>query len=337
MDNLINRWKLNNEQPILSELSCYICKFNDKIEKYKIYKANDIFYAGELIRYQCPNCECIFGDLRFLHMDKSEISNDYKDLYSFYSEGDTSNFILESLNKINLGKDKSYLDFACGKDNRTLDLLNENGYDVYGYDLYTNMDHPKCIKNTFKFDIVYTNNYIEHLIDPFNDLKKVIDLLKDDGKLVIISPCCEYCIEFTNYHTFYFLGKSVKYLCNELSINEIYSEKIFFTDSNEWSIIKIFEKKWEIEPRKVVFMEQITELLKKYNIEPSFNYTYVPDAYGIGDVLFRLLCISQNLNNFFYINLDIFLDTIIYNYPISHLEFRIQLVNDIIKYNNIDR
>ena len=40
-DNLINRWKLNNEQPILSELSCYICKFNDKIEMYKIYKANE--------------------------------------------------------------------------------------------------------------------------------------------------------------------------------------------------------------------------------------------------------------------------------------------------------
>jgi SAM-dependent methyltransferase len=178
-------------------------------------------------------------------MDKSEISNDYKDLYSFYSEGDTSNFILESLNKINLGKDKSYLDFACGKDNRTLNLLNKNGYDVYGYDLYTNMDHPKFIKNTFKVDVVYTNNYIEHLIDPFNDLKKVIDLLKDDGKLVIISQCWEYCIDITHYHTFYFLGKSLNYLCNELNINEIYSDKIFFTDNedNEWSIIKIFEKK----------------------------------------------------------------------------------------------
>ena len=94
-------------------------------------------------------------------------------------------------------------------------------------------------------DIVYTNNYIEHLIDPFNDLKKVIDLLKDDGKLVIISQCWEYCIDITHYHTFYFLGKSLNYLCNELNINEIYSDKIFFTDNedNEWSIIKIFEKK----------------------------------------------------------------------------------------------
>ena len=104
------------------------------------------------------------------------------------------------------------------------------------------MDHPKFIKkNTFKFDIVYTNNYIEHLIDPFNDLKKVIDLLKDDGKLVIMSQCWEYCFDKTHYHTFYFLGKSLNYLCNELSINEIYSEKIFFTNSKEWYIIKIFD------------------------------------------------------------------------------------------------
>lgn len=241
--NLINRWK-NLPQPLLNHLTCKVCNYQNTIEQFKIYKSNDIFYAGELIRYQCPNCNVIFGDLRFLNLNKEEISKDYVDLYSYYSEGDTSKYILHCLDKINLGKDKVYLDYACGNNIETLNLLNNHNYNVYGHDAYVNNIHTKFIKNlkdVKNIDIIYSSNYIEHVIEPFEDLQILIDLLNDNGKLVLISGCWEYKYEISHYHTFFFLGKSLKYLCEKLKIREVFSEKIFFEDG-QFTTIKIFEK-----------------------------------------------------------------------------------------------
>ena len=241
--NLIKRWS-NFKQPVYNNLTCKICNHNDLINKFKIYKAQDIFHAGELIRYECPNCDVIFGDLRFLEMSKSEISEDYKDLYSYYKEGNTSSYILHVINKINLGKDKIYLDYACGNNSDTLNLLNTNNYNTYGYDAYVDNNHPKFINNmndNNKFDIIYSNNYIEHVINPYEDLNKLLNLLNINGKLVLITSCWEYCYEITHYHTFFFLGRSIKYLCDKLNIKEIYSEKIIF-EHDVFTIVKIFEK-----------------------------------------------------------------------------------------------
>ena len=68
-NRLINRWKnINLTYTSKTEISCYVCDFNINIPSCKIYKDSDIFEAGELIRYQCQNCDVIFGDLSFLNM-----------------------------------------------------------------------------------------------------------------------------------------------------------------------------------------------------------------------------------------------------------------------------
>jgi SAM-dependent methyltransferase len=203
-----------------------------------------MFHAGELRRYQCPSCDVIFGDLRFLNLPLSEIAADYKDLYSFYKEGNTTPYITHIIDKINLGKDKTYLDYACGESTSTLDTLNASGYNVYGYDAYVDNPHPKFIKTineTTTFDVVYSNNYIEHVINPQTDLLKLLALVNKNGKLVLIGPCWDYCIEYTHYHTFFFIDRSLQYLCNMLGIKEIYSEHIKFEDGDS-TIVKIFEK-----------------------------------------------------------------------------------------------
>lgn len=241
--NLIDRWK-NLKQPLLSNLTCKICNFTEKKDNFKEYKSTDIFYAGEIIRYQCPNCDVIFGDLRFLQMTDDEIGNDYKDLYSYYKEGNTSNYILHVIQKLNLGTDKTYLDYACGETTYTLDILRLHNYNVYGYDAYVNNIHPNFLKTLdidTKYDVVYSNNFIEHVIHPFEDLKKLTNLLNINGKLVLITSCWEYCYEYTHYHTYFFLGKSVQYLCNALNIKEIFCEKINFKDGI-FTIVKVFEK-----------------------------------------------------------------------------------------------
>ena len=92
-----------------------------------------------------------------------------------------------------------------------------------------------------KFDIIYSNNFIEHLIEPFNNIKYLLNLLEKNGCLIFISSCFEYCYEFTHFHTFFFIGRSIDKLCEKLNMKLVYSTKINFHDG-VFTIVKIFKK-----------------------------------------------------------------------------------------------
>jgi hypothetical protein len=82
-------------------------------------------------------------------------------------------------------------------------------------------------------------------------------------------------------------------------------------------------------------MEKLLEICKKYNINPVYN-NIVCDATGIGDILLRLLCIKNKLiTKKFYINLNYFTKPYYNMDPINMIEFRIKLIIDIVKYNDI--
>jgi len=243
-ERLLQRWK-NLKQPNVNELTCYVCYYKNNINNFKVFKAIDMFEAGELIRYECPECNVIFGDLRFLNLSREEISNDYIDLYSYYSEGDTTNYILDTLATLDVFKDlsKSYLDYACGKWNNAVKILKDRGYNIHGYDKYVESNNELFINDitNMKFDIVYNNNYIEHVINPYEDLLKIVECINKQGYLILISPCFEYTIEYTHYHTFFFSDKSLNILSKKLGLELIDSKKIFFQD-NQFTIVKVFKK-----------------------------------------------------------------------------------------------
>ena len=240
---LINRWS-NFKQPCLTELKCYICDYSNTLDQFKEYKSNDVFEAGELIRYQCPQCDVIFGDMRFLLLDKSIIEDDYTDLYSYYSEGNTTKYILEVLESLEIygDKSKSYLDYACGKWNTAVDNLKIKGYNSTGYDKY--VGDGKIILNDItdlKFDVIFSCNFIEHLINPIEDIIDILEHINNDGYLIFITSCFEYCIDFTHYHTFFFVGRSLEFLCKRLNLRIVESKKIVF-DDGEFTTVNVLKR-----------------------------------------------------------------------------------------------
>ena len=83
-------------------------------------------------------------------------------------------------------------------------------------------------------------------------------------------------------------------------------------------------------------MNNVIQLCNKYNINTQY-LNIKCDATGIGDILFRILGIKNNLiTTPFYINLNYFTKPYYKMDPINQLEFRIRLILDILKYNNID-
>lgn len=216
----IKRWE-NLKQPDYKLLTCFVCKHCDINDNFKKYYANDIFNAGQIVRHQCPNCDLVFGDLRFLNLNEVEINNDYCDTYSYFKEGDSYIYQLNALNSIEVFKNKecSYLDYACGT-GKIIPILRKNGYNISGYDKYVISKNVLNNIDGMKFDVITSNNFIEHLINPIDDIKKMLNHLNNNGYLIFTSDCIdEYKIEFTHFHTFYYLGKSLSIIANELNLN----------------------------------------------------------------------------------------------------------------------
>ena len=85
-------------------------------------------------------------------------------------------------------------------------------------------------------------------------------------------------------------------------------------------------------------MEKLQILISKYNIVPIFDDNLFGDATGLGDIMFRILCIKNNLvKGPFNLNLTWFTKPYYRMDPINQLEFRINFINDLLKYNNISK
>lgn len=222
----IIRWS-KLKQPDIKLLKCLICQYQNELSTFKMIKANDIFNCGEIIRYQCPECDVIFGDLRVLLMDSDELGKDYQDTYSYMQEGDVFNNILNALFHFDylMNKEWTYLDYACGH-NRVIKHLQAEGYQIVGYDKFVpvvdGMIHSLESK---KFDVIFSNNFIEHLTNPIEEIKEIITHLNPNGLLVFISDVIdEYTVEYTHFHTFFYLNRSFPLLCRKLNLALINSK-----------------------------------------------------------------------------------------------------------------
>ena len=90
-------------------------------------------------------------------------------------------------------------DFGCGRGDY-LDVFSELGFEPYGLDISERVldidkHHVKQVDFvndkvyiSEKMDFIFTKSVIEHLHDPSHFLSKMLDTLKDQGKVVIMTP-----------------------------------------------------------------------------------------------------------------------------------------------------
>lgn len=234
--NQIKRWESkqfsNNILPL--NLSCPLCKTINPIQKYKQYVSNDIFQMDKIVRFQCSECDVIFGDLRVLSLSQDELIQDYIDTYSYFKEGTYDDWFLNLfINILKFPKNQKILDYGAGNTLNYHSLLKIQGFNIDAYDKFIN---PIILKKN-DYDIVFSHNVIEHLINPIDDINDMLSYLKDNGILIISSPCWNYCYEFTHFHTFFFVNKSVNVLISKLNL--VLLDNIETNDT----IIKIFKRK----------------------------------------------------------------------------------------------
>ncbi len=192
---------------------CPICNHTDQRNNYEILIDNCQFLGGRLERYHCPECECVFGPLKYIDLSDEFVSRDTQVVYSRYSEADSTATEITTFQSLRPVRDGLYLDWGCGGVwSKTISHLRSNGWNVWGYDLGAEVagEFVTNRRENFvaKFNGIFSNNVIEHFRNPIGEFRAFRDLLKPGGVMAHSSPCYEYTYAFTRSHTLFLMGKS---------------------------------------------------------------------------------------------------------------------------------
>jgi SAM-dependent methyltransferase len=203
-------------------MKCPICKFEKDFKQIVSICEFPVWHCkNKLLRHQCPNCDVIFGPEEILNESKELLKKRYQILYnSGWKETDSTESELDIIKKLNLKNGQRCLNWGGGSVTNTVYKAKELGiildcyepFDPYAKNAITNLD------GTERYDAIISNNLMEHLQDPVSELILMSKHLQDDGVMIHKTPCWEYVYEWTEYHLFFFLGKSPEIMAQQAGL-----------------------------------------------------------------------------------------------------------------------
>lgn len=207
------------------EHTCPLCRHRAQAAEFALFVSACIFGGGELVRYQCPRCDVIFGPDKMLRLTGAALSNEYEWHYRVYSEGDSTEQELRAFHSLAPRREGIYLNWGAGSWSTTLQILRAEGWNVHGYEPHESAADPgtHIISNpaalaAMHFDGIFSNNVLEHLRYPAATLIEMRERLKPGGIMAHATPCFEYRFEFTRFHLFFFLGRSRQLLAGQAGL-----------------------------------------------------------------------------------------------------------------------
>ena len=211
-------------------IRCIVCDHTDARSGFEILVDQCVFQGGRLERYRCPRCECIFGPMKYLDLDEAFVSRDYKVLYARYSEGDSTESEIRTFRSLQPKPGATYLDWGSGGPwSRTVAQLRGEGWQVVAYEPSAEGagDHVLSRKEVLasRFDGIFSNNVIEHFRDPVAQFRQFHALLNAGGLMAHSSPCYDYAVAFTRFHSVFLTGRSLAVLAERTGFSIVNSTR----------------------------------------------------------------------------------------------------------------
>jgi hypothetical protein len=208
------------------EILCPICENIIEITNENIVFSRNFWDTGIIKRIKCSSCNLIFGPLSVINKDSKRLSEDYKMLYSYYKEGETSIYQKMAFEALNGLKNKKYLNYACGTWKDGISELLKLGWDIYGFEPNLPLQHENIKVNVddladIEFDGLFTHNFIEHIQNPIKMFTTWNKMLKVGDIMVHSSACFKWKFDFSNFHIFFFLGESLDILAKRTGFKVI--------------------------------------------------------------------------------------------------------------------
>lgn len=211
-------------------IECLVCAHAGSRGEWELLTDQCMFGGGRLERYRCPECDCIFGPLKFLDLPDDFVSADYRLLYSRYAESDSFVDEVRTFRSLQPGPGQLFLDYGCGGSwSRTVDELRAEGFDVWGYEPSAETSSAFVVNDrraiSARFDGIFSNNVVEHFRNPVRDFQDLHSLLKPGGRMAHSSPCYAFRYAHTRFHTLFLLGRSAERLAERTGFRVIGREE----------------------------------------------------------------------------------------------------------------
>jgi SAM-dependent methyltransferase len=190
-----------------SRLTCLACGHADEAPAFGKRIDRCMFGGGDLIRHACPRCGCVFGSQKYLELPSGVIDADYRLLYEFYRESDSTEGEMRTFKTLDPAPGGVYLNWGSGVWSGAIDRLRAEGWDVWGFEPNASINHPHVVTRRDQiagpFDGIFSHNLIEHLSDPAAAFAEFSRLLKPEGRMAHASPCYAWSYPFTRFHVFF--------------------------------------------------------------------------------------------------------------------------------------
>lgn len=194
-------------------MKCPICE--NTFGEFKILEANcqlPIWSCNKkLVRHICPKCDVIFGTQEMLNISSSSLEEMYSRLYrSGWEEIDPTNIDLDLISSFSNKETRTCLNWGAGAKSKVVERAKLFGVDVVNYEPYNNLatNVQTNLSDLQKFDMIISNNVIEHLQNPILDFLNMKKHINNNGYMVHKTACYKYQYEWTEFHLFFFLGRS---------------------------------------------------------------------------------------------------------------------------------
>ena len=204
---------------------CPLCDHEDFEDSFPIYRTQCHFGGGELVRFQCPSCDLIFGADKIFQLTDAELTQEYEWHYRVYSEDDSTAQEIRSFHSLNPSKSGIYLNYGAGAWSNTMPLLKAEGWNVYAYEPHASAHSgnahiikDKAVLSTMRFDGLFSNNLLEHLRQPVEELVFMQSLLKPNASMSHATPCFAYLYDYTRFHLYFYLGRSREVLARKAGL-----------------------------------------------------------------------------------------------------------------------
>ena len=125
----------------------------------------------------CPKCGLITKESRISFQEERKRYDAHicDEGYVQYMES-----LYEKLKKFMNGP--TALDYGCGKIHILSNIVNQNGVECDYYDLHY---YPKLLEKSY--DTIFLIEVFEHLYEPYDELFKLQNMLKPNGRIIIVT------------------------------------------------------------------------------------------------------------------------------------------------------
>ena len=206
--------------------TCPLCATSDKSGLFERHASNCTFGGGLLVRHQCPACDVIFGADKMFDLSPGELSQDYVWHYKVYEEVDSTEVEVRAFHSLNPRRDGIYINYGAGSWSKTVPLLRQQGWNVFAYEPHGAPPNGQEWLITSEaqmggvlFDGIFSNNVLEHLRHPVEDLQRMKTWMKPGAAMAHATPCYQYLFEYTRFHLFFFVGRSRELLAQRAGLH----------------------------------------------------------------------------------------------------------------------